>query len=153
MEVVSTSGRMLRRYAYAELAASVDRSLADSLTRSAELAGESIKPHLAEAMAGISAPYFANVPQEMHFDTDTGFFADLLGIDDCLPLASVERNAVREGAEDDGEMGAYHHLYHSAQLRAVKSKLRDFLPLGQEIAIRYDPRLARPAASGPSRNA
>jgi hypothetical protein len=41
--------------AYAELAASVDRSLADSLTRSAELAGESIKPHLAEAMAGISA--------------------------------------------------------------------------------------------------
>ena len=43
-------------------------------------------------------------------------------------------------------MGAYHHLYYSAQLRAVKSKLTHFLPLGQEIAIRYDPRLARPAA-------
>ena len=44
-------------------------------------------------------------------------------------------------------MGAYHHRYYSAQLRAMKLKLRDFLPLGQEIAIRYDPRLARPAAT------
>ncbi|GJL53834.1 MAG: hypothetical protein NPIRA02_09660 [Nitrospirales bacterium] len=55
--------------------------------------------------------------------------------------------AIREGAEDDGEMGAYHHLYYNAQLRAVKLKLKNFLPLGQEIAIRYDPRLARPAAA------
>jgi len=65
----------------------------------------------------------------------------------CGVLDLTTSVTIREGAEDDGEMGAYHHLYHSAQLRAVKLKLRDFLPLGQEIAIRYDPRLARPAAA------
>ncbi len=64
----------------------------------------------------------------------------------CAVLDLTTSASIREGAEDDGEMGAYHHLYHSAQLRAVKLKLRDFLPLGQEIAIRYDPRLAWPAA-------
>ncbi len=65
----------------------------------------------------------------------------------CGVLDLTTTLAIRQGAEDDGEMGAGHHLYHSAQLRAVKLKLRDFLPLGQEIAIRYDPRLARPAAA------
>ena len=65
----------------------------------------------------------------------------------CGVLNLTTSAAIREGAEDDGEMGAYHHRYHSAQLRAVKLKLRDFLPLGQEIAIRYDPRLAQPAAT------
>lgn len=64
----------------------------------------------------------------------------------CGVLDLTASQAVRRGAEDDGEMGAYHHLYHNAQLRAVKLKLRDFLPMGQEIAIRYDPRMARPAA-------
>lgn len=63
----------------------------------------------------------------------------------CGVLDLTTSPAIRQGAEDDGEMGAYHHLYHSAQLRAVKLKLRDFLPHGQEIAIRYDPRLTRPA--------
>lgn len=65
----------------------------------------------------------------------------------CGVLDLTTSLAIRQGAEDDGEMGACHHLYHSAQLRAVKLKLRDFLPLGQEIAIRYDPRLALPAAA------
>ena len=64
----------------------------------------------------------------------------------CGVLDLTTSKSIREGAEDDGEMGAYHHLYLSAQMRAVKLKLRDFLPFGQEIAIRYDPRLARPAA-------
>lgn len=65
----------------------------------------------------------------------------------CGVLDLTTSQAIRQGAEDDGEMGAYHHLYHSAQLRAMKLKLRDFLPHGQEIAIRYDVRLARPAAA------
>jgi len=48
-----------------------------------------------QAMAGISAPYLANVPQGMHFDSDTGFFADLLGGingPDGQPLGSVVTN-------------------------------------------------------------
>lgn len=65
----------------------------------------------------------------------------------CCVLDLTTSQAIRQGAEDDGEMGACHHLYQIAQLRAVKLKLRDFLPLGQEIAIRYDPRLTSPAAA------
>ncbi len=64
----------------------------------------------------------------------------------CGALALTTSSAIREGAEDDGEMGAYHHLYYNAQVRAMKLKLQNFLPLGQEIAIRYDPRLTQTAA-------
>ncbi len=64
----------------------------------------------------------------------------------CGVFDLTTSRAIREGAEDSAEMGAYHHLYHSAQLRAVKQKLKDFIPQGQEVAIRYDARMARPAA-------
>jgi hypothetical protein len=64
----------------------------------------------------------------------------------CGVLDLTTATLIREGAEDDGEMGAFHHLYLSAQLRAVRLKLEDFLPLGQEVTIRYDPRLAMPPA-------
>jgi len=52
--------------------------------------------------------------------------------------------AIREGAEDDGEMGAYHHMFHAAQIRALETKLGAFSPFGQDIAITYDPHLVRP---------
>ncbi|MBS9405407.1 hypothetical protein KG088_17505 [Halomonas sp. TRM85114] len=47
-------------------------------------------------------------------------------------------------AEDEGEMGAHHHMFHVASIRALELKLTDYLPLGQEISIRYDPYLSRP---------
>ena len=37
-------------------------------------------------------------------------------------------------------------LYLAAQIRALELKLTDYLPIGQEIAIRYDPYLSRPPA-------
>ena len=58
-----------------------------------------------------------------------------------LDLTSTEN--IRAGAEDEGEMGAYHHLYYAAQIRALRLKLADYLPFGQEIAIRLDSYLAR----------
>jgi hypothetical protein len=64
----------------------------------------------------------------------------------CGVLDLTTSPLIREGAEDEGEMGAYHHRFHSAQLRALRRKLRDSLPLGQEIAIRYDPHLVRAPA-------
>ncbi|MDI5892155.1 hypothetical protein [Halomonas rhizosphaerae] len=48
-------------------------------------------------------------------------------------------------AEDEGEMGAHHHMFHVASIRALELKLTDYLPLGQEISIRYDPYLSRPS--------
>ncbi len=38
-----------------------------------------------QAMPGISDPYYANEPEPMHFDRDTGFFADLLGSANSIP--------------------------------------------------------------------
>jgi hypothetical protein len=59
----------------------------------------------------------------------------------CGVLDLTTSPLIREGAEDEGEMGAYHHRFHSVQLRALRRKLRNSLPVGQEIAIRYDPHL------------
>ncbi|WP_019960110.1 hypothetical protein [Woodsholea maritima] len=64
----------------------------------------------------------------------------------CAVLDLDTDLAIREGAENDGEMGVGNHLYLCAQLRAMTHKLKDFLPLGQDIALHYDARLARPPA-------
>jgi hypothetical protein len=45
------------------------------------------------------------------------------------------------GAEDDGEMGAYHHRHYCLQTAAVLDKLQDFLPLGIEVVLIPDARL------------
>jgi hypothetical protein len=50
--------------------------------------------------------------------------------------------AISAGAEDEGELGAYHALHFAAQMRALRKKLSAYLPLGQEIALAYDPLLA-----------
>ena len=59
-------------------------------------------------------------------------------------LDLTSHSSITEGAENEGEMGAYNHMFHAAQIRALKLKLTDFLPFGQEIAVRYDPHLSRP---------
>ncbi|MCB4768056.1 hypothetical protein LGR54_05525 [Ancylobacter sp. Lp-2] len=62
-----------------------------------------------------------------------------------LDLTTLPRIAA--GAENGGEMGAYNHRFYSAGMAAVARKLVDFLPLGQDVSIRFDPHLARrPAA-------
>lgn len=58
-----------------------------------------------------------------------------------LDLTSSPR--ISAGAENGGELGACNHLFHCAGTAAVARKLADFLPLGQEVSIRYDPHLAR----------
>lgn len=48
------------------------------------------------------------------------------------------------GAEDGGEMGAYHHRRHCLQNAAAMDKLDDFLPLGVEAVLIPDSRLLQP---------
>lgn len=52
--------------------------------------------------------------------------------------------SARLRAEDEGEMGAHHHMFHVASIRALELKLTDYLPLGQELSIQYDPYLSHP---------
>lgn len=58
-------------------------------------------------------------------------------------LAPVTPDAVRFGAEDRGEMGAYHHKYYSLKVEAVLDKMREFLPVGIEPVLIQDTRLLR----------
>ncbi len=50
-------------------------------------------------------------------------------------------DAVASGAEDEGEMGAHHHLYLNARVAALARKLSGYLPVGQEVHLLYDPLL------------
>ena len=105
---------------------------------------------LAGCFSGTSPSNTTDDPNftRLHFDDgdDCVLRPASFGEPGCGVLDLTTSTAIREGAEDEGEMGAYHHLFHSAQLRALRLKLADFLPMGQEIAARYDRRLARPAA-------
>lgn len=45
------------------------------------------------------------------------------------------------GAEDGGEMGAFHHRMHCLQAAAVLAKLEEFVPVGLAMALIPDPSL------------
>ncbi len=61
----------------------------------------------------------------------------------CAVLGTAAPETITAGAEDESEMGVGHHLYLAAGRRALEKKLSAFLPLGQQIALRYDPLLAQ----------
>jgi hypothetical protein len=48
----------------------------------------------------------------------------------CGVLHPATPEEIANGAEDGGEIGAYHHLYLVASRQAVVTKLKDFLPTG-----------------------
>ncbi|HEX7842354.1 MAG TPA: hypothetical protein VF469_33005 [Kofleriaceae bacterium] len=58
-----------------------------------------------------------------------------------LPLSGP---AIEAGAEDGGELGAYHHRGYAVHARAVLDKLRDYLPVGQTAVIIPDDKLNFP---------
>lgn len=103
-----------------------------------------------EALTAILGP--ARRPKST---TDTPAFAD---VETCDALGVLHRSAdfgepgygvlhpatppsVCFGAEDGGEMGAYHHRRHCLQAAAVLEKLKHFLPVGIKAALVHDPRL------------
>lgn len=53
-------------------------------------------------------------------------------------LALHSAKAIRFGAEDGGEMGAYHHGYYALKAEAMLDKMREFLPVGIEPVLIYD---------------
>ena len=58
-------------------------------------------------------------------------------------LHPVTADAVRFGAEDGGEMGAWHHKHYSLKEVAALDKMREFLPVGIEPVLIHDTRLLR----------
>jgi hypothetical protein len=60
------------------------------------------------------------------------FFSTSFGAPACGVLHPAAAEAIRFGAEDGGEMGAYHARRYALRFNAVIDKLRDFLPVGIE---------------------
>lgn len=59
----------------------------------------------------------------------------------CGVLHPAAPAAIRQGAEDGGEMGAYHGDYLSLLAEAVVDKLQEYLPVGLQAVVIPDPRL------------
>lgn len=80
--------------------------------------------------------------QEMGNTTSRPLFLnDTWGEPGCGVLHPATSNAVSQGAEDGGEMGAFHHLQYSLLRAAILRKLKDYLPVGMRPALVLDRRL------------
>ena len=90
----------------------------------------------------LPAPLLAEDAVPKHGKTNTSaapaYFADTF----CTPGAGVLRPetpaSILGGAEDGGEMGAFHAWAHAALRVALLDKLADHLPLGVEPVITFD---------------
>jgi len=72
------------------------------------------------------------------------FFADQYGDCACAALHPATGAAILHGAEDRGEMGAYHDRHYVLRGEAVISKLQEYLPVGLEAVLIPDQHLACP---------
>jgi len=77
-------------------------------------------------------------------DATPYFVSSTFGDGGCGVLLPLSGDALAEGAEDRGEVGAYHHRRYSLRARAVVDKLDDYLPLGQVPVIVPDSKLNCP---------
>jgi len=69
------------------------------------------------------------------------FFEPDFGKPGCGVLHPATPRSIRFGAEDGGEMGAYHDRRYALAVEAVRTKLEDFLPLGLQAVLIPDLRL------------
>jgi hypothetical protein len=56
-------------------------------------------------------------------------------------LSDKNSPEVMNGAQDGGELGAYHDSYHLARLTAAKRKAQGYVPAGTQVFGQYDKRL------------
>lgn len=89
---------------------------------------------------------FRSVP-DLPFFWSSGFAVPGSGV--LLPATG---SAIVAGAEDGGELGAYHHRGYAARARAVIDKLRGYLPVGQTAVVIPDAKLNFPPPTLKSRS-
>ena len=68
-------------------------------------------------------------------------FSTQFGERGCGVLHPATPAAIRQGAEDGGEMGAYHGDYLTLLAEALVDKLQDYLPVGLDAVVVPDERL------------
>ncbi len=69
------------------------------------------------------------------------FYSETFGEPGCAVLHPGAAEALRAGAEDGGELGAYHERLYCLRWSAVLEKLADYLPVGMEAVLIADPTL------------
>ena len=69
-----------------------------------------------------------------HSDTVL-FVCNTFGDPGCGVLLPGNPDSIKYGAEDGGEMGAFHEQRHLLKLDAILDKLDDFIPLGMEAVL------------------
>ncbi|TKJ38593.1 phage tail protein [candidate division LCP-89 bacterium B3_LCP] len=78
----------------------------------------------------------------MEFENNaTSYHPIAFGDPGCGVLHPSTPDSIRFGAEDGGEMGAYHYKQYCLREAAILDKLKDFLPVGIEAALIPDHRL------------
>lgn len=70
-----------------------------------------------------------------------GWEPSRFGQSGCGVLHPATPASIARGAEDGGEMGAYHHRHHRLREDAVLEKLHDYLPVGLEAVVIPDAHL------------
>ena len=66
------------------------------------------------------------------------FTARRYGRPSYLQLARATDRAIREGADDEGSMGAYHKLYEPQREGNLRIRLGEYLPFGLEAGIIFE---------------
>jgi len=72
------------------------------------------------------------------------FFSRQWGEPGCAVLHPLSPKSIGNGAEDGGEMGAFHHRAYVLAWEAVAQKLSDYLPMGMSAALIPDETLSEP---------
>ncbi|HJY78832.1 MAG TPA: phage tail protein [Burkholderiales bacterium] len=70
------------------------------------------------------------------------FFSTQFGDAGAGVLHPATAQSIRQGAEDGGELGAYHYLRLSLRWDAMRDKLAEYLPFGMEAVLIPDERLS-----------
>jgi len=69
------------------------------------------------------------------------FFSNTFGAYGCGALHPGTHERIRHGAEDRGEMGAYHDRHYVLRAEAIVVKLQEYLPVGVEAVLIPDEHL------------
>jgi hypothetical protein len=65
------------------------------------------------------------------------FFSLLYGDSGYAKLLSATNDAIRRGADDGGEMGAFHFVLAPQRETDLKVRMQEYLPVGLEFGVIY----------------
>jgi hypothetical protein len=92
-------------------------------------------------------PWDAIVPRRYRCQPDSGEAAQRLapqftslsyGNPAYAQLATSTADVIRSGADDESEMGVFHHLYAPQRERNLRIRLREYLRVGLRAGVFYE---------------